>query len=705
MTTVKLTFPLIFTLLFVFTTQKTSAQASLCNADDSYEHVIITSTALKNQTADYTLATLRDHRISKGMSSTIVTTEDIYATYTGRDNAEKVRNFIRDAKAKWETKYVLLGGDINHVPHRMLFARNRYVAADMYFGCLDGDFNANNNDKWGEPGDDLDFTFDVHIGRASAENITEMSNFVYKTITYENSPINASYHTKTMLFNQNASGVGKIDFWAGEIRGLTNQLSVEYYYLTNQQATPITNNRMNSKNLGYFLGASHGFVDGHGNINHNQARSYSNANQFYFFMSIACLVGRFEQDCVIETLCTSTRTGGAFAAFANSHESYAPFVTQFIRVKMRDLVFKDNVYELGRLRSLVQTRYSESEYNSKEGERYQAYIFNLFGDPATPWRINQSEPVDVIYHFDEVRNDSCFDHSGNHHAAIISGGVSSVTGMEGNGLLFNGIDGKVTVQHSDWNPMGDQMELTLATWIKPKKFANGSGIMVKGDTKNPFALTLNAEGKMVFEMNINTPLRGLKSAIFTSTTACKLDKWQHIAVTIDYTSAKLNFYINGIQSGSFAMPADWLIGYTDQPFYIGYDSRLASGYFNGAIDETYVYSRSLNPTEIVALMNKASAINTNRGIPNTNQLMIYPNPAAMGTHVSVRYSGTPTTNNSYLKIFDFRGQKVSNIPLRLNENSSDIQTIQLPLLPSGLYLVALTHNNILTSSTRLNILN
>ena len=704
MTTVKLTFPLIFTLLFVFTTQKTSAQASLCNAGNSYEHVIITSSALKNQTGAYTLSTLRDHRIKKGMSSVIVTTEDIYATYTGRDNAEKVRNFIRDAKANWETKYVLLGGDINHVPHRMLFARDRYVAADMYYGCLDGDFNANANDKWGEPGDGLDFGFDVFVGRASAENATEMANFVYKTITYENSPVNASYHTKMLQFNQNASGVGITSAWCNDYRNGSKNLSVEYYYLTNAEATPVTNSRMSCHNMGFYLGASHGFVGSVANINKSQAQAYENGNQYYFFMSIACLAGKFEQDCIIEALTTSTQKGGAFAALSNSDEAYAPWITQYLK-KIRELVFNNKITALGELRSLAQTRYTESEYNNQEEPRYQAYIFNLFGDPATPWRIEQSEPVDLIYHFDEVRNDSCFDHSGNQQAAKISGGVSTITGMEGNGLLFNGTDGKVTVQHSDWNPMGDQMELTLAAWIKPEQFVNGSGIMVKGDTKYPFALTLNAEGKLVFDVNINSPLRGLKSATFTSTASCKSGEWQHIAVVVEYVSSKLNFYINGQQAGSYSMPAGWLIGYTNQPFYVGYNSRSTTGYFRGAIDEAYVYSRSLNQTEIVALMNKASSISSEPVAQRQNQLFIYPNPATTSSPVNVRLTGVTTIKDSYLAIFDVGGRKVGNIPLQPNRNTTETNQIELPVLPAGLYMVALTHNNILISSTRLNILN
>lgn len=684
------TIVLLSVILFYISLLNVSGQnTGLCDPKDTLKHVIVTSEVFKNQTGEYTLDLLRKHRIDKGLSSTIVTVEDIYQAYEGRDNAEKVRNFIRDARNTWKTEYVLLGGDINHVPHRMMFARNRYVAADMYFGCLDGDFNANNNAKWGEPGDGLDFTFDVHVGRASAENISEMSNFVYKTITYENSPVNASYHTKTMLFNQNASGVGKIDFWAGEIRGLTNQLSVEYYYLTNQQATLVTNNRMSSKNLGYFLGASHGFVDGHGNINHNQARSYSNADQFYFFMSIACLVGKFEQDCVIETITTSTKTGGAFAAFANSHESYAPFVTQFIRVKMRDLVFKDKVYELGRLRSMVQTRYSESEYNSKEGERYQAYIFNLFGDPATQWKIDMSEPIDLAYSFNNQQGNTCNDISGNKHHGNLENVTLTSNGVVSSAVSFNGVDSRIVVPHSDWNPMGDQMEITISAWIKADRVDQNAGIVVKGDSKMPFALSMNNNGKLQFEINKNSPTRGLQNKSFVSNSVLTPNTWQHVALVINYVSSSLTFYINGVAETSQSMPAGWLMGYTNEPLYIGSTGNAANSFFAGDIDELYIYSRSLAASEIVSLMGKTTSAQLIPSETNSLKALIFPNPVKNSQGVTVRFENYLVKGDTNLVVYNTAGQKVIKKPINAGYGANQYYIEETEKLDPGIYIVGL----------------
>jgi len=143
---------------------------------DTYSHVIITNDSLASS-----FSTLRDHRIAKGMSSTIVTTEWIYANYAGDDNQMRIRNFIRDYYQNKGTEYVLLGGYNGIIPARMLWViaydpdpggpYEDYMPSDIYYGCLDGNYNSNGNNKWGEPNDgpggsDVDLTFEVHIGRA-----------------------------------------------------------------------------------------------------------------------------------------------------------------------------------------------------------------------------------------------------------------------------------------------------------------------------------------------------------------------------------------------------------------------------------------------------------------------------------------------------------------------------------------------------------
>ncbi len=189
-----------------------------CIADpcDSYEYVIITSEALKNSEGQYTFQDLIDSKIQKGVSATIVTVEDIMAdpdydcdgTYGDgcsggifNDKAAHIRNFIKDAYQNWETEYVLLGGDGDGadvgdesgddiIPARKFYAfthsmnANDQIPADLYYAALDGNWNNDGDSYWGESGEE-DFYAEVYVGRAPVDSDEELSNFVRKTLAYD----------------------------------------------------------------------------------------------------------------------------------------------------------------------------------------------------------------------------------------------------------------------------------------------------------------------------------------------------------------------------------------------------------------------------------------------------------------------------------------------------------------------------------------
>ena len=53
-----------------------------------------------------------DHKNAHDMQTLLKTTEDIYAEYTGVDNPEKIKYFIKDAIEEWGVTYVLLVGGL-----------------------------------------------------------------------------------------------------------------------------------------------------------------------------------------------------------------------------------------------------------------------------------------------------------------------------------------------------------------------------------------------------------------------------------------------------------------------------------------------------------------------------------------------------------------------------------------------------------------
>ncbi len=154
---------------------------------DNYPYVIVTTSAMAD--AYKALAT---YESSRGLRAKIMLIDEIEGLYTGRDSAERLRNFVIDAYNNWNTRYLMLGGDSNAIP-----VRNLYVDAggtidafpgDCYFEALDGDWNADGDDRWGEPGEE-DFLGELAAGRITASNPTELAQWMHKNSMYVEQPV------------------------------------------------------------------------------------------------------------------------------------------------------------------------------------------------------------------------------------------------------------------------------------------------------------------------------------------------------------------------------------------------------------------------------------------------------------------------------------------------------------------------------------
>lgn len=159
----------------------------------SISYVIITSSDLEP-----VFRRLALHKALQGVSAEVVTVEYIQSRYSGLecgDLADRIREFITDAYLHWGTEWVLLGGDVETVPARGVYAQvgtivEKFLPTDLYYACLDGPWDGNRNGIWGEPIDghaakDIDLVPEVFVGRAPVSNRLEAENFVEKIIQYE----------------------------------------------------------------------------------------------------------------------------------------------------------------------------------------------------------------------------------------------------------------------------------------------------------------------------------------------------------------------------------------------------------------------------------------------------------------------------------------------------------------------------------------
>ncbi len=153
-----------------------------------YPYLIITNDTLKAKATE-----LANWKTKKGLKAAVVTVADCESGYTGRDTAEKVRNCIKDYFTTKGTQYVCIVGYSSVVPIRKVYdARydteegDHLIPTDNYYGCLDGDFNADGDGYWGEyPSDNVDWVYDVYVGRMQVSSVDELTEVVDKTLCYE----------------------------------------------------------------------------------------------------------------------------------------------------------------------------------------------------------------------------------------------------------------------------------------------------------------------------------------------------------------------------------------------------------------------------------------------------------------------------------------------------------------------------------------
>jgi hypothetical protein len=152
------------------------------------DYVIVTSQSLAAE-----FDRLARWKTRGGLPTLVKPIEEIRAEYpAGRDDAERVRLFLRDAHTQWGTHWALLGGNFGVIPVRKAhstFFGGLDVPSDLYYACLDGDWDADGDGIFGEgfvsnadPGDNADLDPELAVGRAPVGSPAEAHTFVDKSI-------------------------------------------------------------------------------------------------------------------------------------------------------------------------------------------------------------------------------------------------------------------------------------------------------------------------------------------------------------------------------------------------------------------------------------------------------------------------------------------------------------------------------------------
>ena len=358
----------------------------LCKPSEHAHYLIITSQNIIDATTKPNVHDLIKLRKKQGNPSKVVPIKLIAQSYSGARLNDKLRNFIKDAYNNWKTRFVVLGGDVNIIPLRTVYAvvgaTGDHIPTDLPYQCLDGS-------TWSE-----DFNAEVFIGRISAENPQEFSNQVHKIIGYEMLRANDPSLKQVLHLGE------KLDaktFASGSLVNIGSlyQSKLFIWRLYDQARVWSHTNVINEISSENFSLVDH---LGHCNVT-IVAKLYSGGNwwpesftnkKFAFAKSQGCIPGAIDMDCIAEHQTTSSKTG-MFAVVYNSRYGWyaignaAAGPSHHVHKSFWAGCYSHGLKYFGQL--------NEFSHRANTQQRWDILQSNLLGDPATPVRSVHQVPV------------------------------------------------------------------------------------------------------------------------------------------------------------------------------------------------------------------------------------------------------------------------------------------------------------------------
>ena len=490
------------------TSQTTQVDLANVYTSGKINYAIITNDALKTN-----FQALADWKTRKGVVTTVFSIDDIVenSTYiSGRDDAEKLRFFLQDlAKVNPGLEYVLLGGDVEVVPHRGCYGNAATedfdIPTDQYFGDLDDgtgtyDWSYNWDDDadsiFGEVADNVEMTYEVAVGRAPVNTTSEADNFVNKVKTYENmtglAPASRQGFAKSVLFcaqtmDGTSPGTGIIEkdwinpnvfdfitngfilkrLYANLYNGSTELENGANVWAALQSGYNITNiyghGYKNEVNVGPGV---NDWITCNGSSPYD-VRNMTNASRLSILYSLGCLSNAFDNvvagDCIGEEAINNPN-GGFVAAIGESREGlYAPGVPGSGISWNYDQAFIDKLYNSNIVNIGKSLATSKGDYitlaSANSGYRWVQYGLNLLGDPEMPvWKDYHGilVPVSSGADYTQVQVTDGASPVNNAGVCIVDGTnlYYATTGADGKVLInkpYNAAD-KVTTVKQDYVP-------------------------------------------------------------------------------------------------------------------------------------------------------------------------------------------------------------------------------------------------------------
>ncbi len=376
----------------------------------AYQLLIITPQAFEAEFEE-----LREMYMYRGILSEVMTTEEISSIISGQDPQEKIRNYIIQEYQNNSIEFVLLGGDVEHVPYRGFYCSvqsssvytDDNIPADLYYSGLDGTWNDDGDNLWGEIGED-DLLPDVAVGRFSFSNQGELDAMINKTKSYQDTPILGEF-TNPLLAGEHLWS--SPETWGADYMRLLVGYRDDNGYTTigippgqNIDSLYELHQSWGGSTIMAEINEGKSFVHhcGHANTNtvmHLSTSDITNSNfsqvngiihNFTFVQTHGCICGAFDaSDCILERMVAidnfaAAVIGNSRYGWFNEGQTEGP--AAHLHREMVDALYEEEMGRIGA--AFVECKIQTAPWVNAPGQheegalRWNFYDINILGDPT-----------------------------------------------------------------------------------------------------------------------------------------------------------------------------------------------------------------------------------------------------------------------------------------------------------------------------------
>lgn len=395
--------------------------------DERVEYLIITKNSLKSA-----FEPLAEWKRKKGVPSKITTLDEIDTNYSGRTIPMKIKEYIKEMYENYGTMFVLLGGDVLHIPTVPCYVNTEPnaigrictdIPADIYYSCLESmEWDTNGNGLFGEyDNDSINITPVVYVTRAPVRDQADVTVFVDRTIEYEQAP-NSNYALLqagySLNFNTTSEEYADL-IYNKVIYGkayLESRKFFDTYTYSGEKMTQVSFTNELAKGYQFAEIISHGLperwcdeeIGGKTLFHLNNARDIHNSGHT-LITTAACFTNKFDTDetyypnpCLSEALFRNPNSGiigyigSSRQGWYNSSELTNTLSIAYESTFYEGLLYDDIRHPQEKNFGLLMY-YTKSNMAHYGGDalryhyRWLFYSVNAIGDPETP--IFSKEPI------------------------------------------------------------------------------------------------------------------------------------------------------------------------------------------------------------------------------------------------------------------------------------------------------------------------